>query len=366
MYVTQHNAKDFRNLENAVILPDRFINIIFGENGQGKTNLIESIWLFTGCHSFRTRKNSQLIRENCERSMLDISFFAFDRDQTARLELTDKKNVWINGVHKDTPRRLIGEFPAVLFSPATLSIVQDGPGERRKFIDIAISLVKPNYAGILSKYIKTLSERNALLRQSAASGNISSDMFFSWDAQLSALGAKILRYRFEYLDMIKKQAAENYSGITAGREKLTVRYDTFCKATDFDEQSAAQTMLDELEKSRETDIRRQFTGTGPHKDDLSFFINNRNARIYGSQGQQRSCALSLKLAEADILEKITDESPIILLDDVMSELDDGRQELLLERLGKRQVFITCCDPSQLLRLQKGKAFEMTDGSINEI
>ena len=125
-------------------------------------------------------------------------------------------------------------------------------------------------------------------------------------------------------------------------------------------------MLDELEKSRETDIRRQFTGTGPHKDDLSFFINKRNARIYGSQGQQRSCALSLKLAEADILEKITDESPIILLDDVMSELDDGRQELLLERLGKRQVFITCCDPSQLLRLQKGKAFEMTDGSINEI
>ena len=178
MYVTQHNAKDFRNLENAVISPDRSINIIFGENGQGKTNLIESIWLFTGCHSFRTRKNSQLIRENCERSMLDISFFAFDRDQTARLELTDKKNVWINGVHKDTPRRLIGEFPAVLFSPATLSIVQDGPGERRKFIDIAISLVKPNYAGILSKYIKTLSERNALLRQAAASGNISSDMFF--------------------------------------------------------------------------------------------------------------------------------------------------------------------------------------------
>ena len=351
MYVTQHNAKKFRNLENAEISPDRSINIIFGENGQGKTNLIESIWLFTGCHSFRTRKNSQLIRENCERSMLDISFFAFDRDQTARLELTDKKNVWINGVHKDTPRRLIGEFPAVLFSPATLSIVQDGPGERRKFIDIAISLVKPNYAGILSKYIKTLSERNALLRQAAASGNISSEMFFSWDAQLSALGAKILRYRFEYLDMIKKQAAENYSGITAGREKLTVRYDTFCKATDFDEQSAAQTMLDELEKSRETDIRRQFTGTGPHKDD---------------QGQQRSCALSLKLAEADILEKITDESPIILLDDVMSELDDGRQELLLERLGKRQVFITCCDPSQLLRLQKGKAFEMTDGSINEI
>ena len=286
MYVTQHNAKDFRNLENAVISPDRSINIIFGENGQGKTNLIESIWLFTGCHSFRTRKNSQLIRENCERSMLDISFFAFDRDQTARLELTDKKNVWINGVHKDTPRRLIGEFPAVLFSPATLSIVQDGPGERRKIYRHSYkAFVKPNYAGILSKYIKTLSERNALLRQAAASGNISSDMFFSWDAQLSALGAKILRYRFEYLDMIKKQAAENYSGITAGREKLTVIYDTFCKATDFDEQSAAQTMLDELEKSRETDIRRQFTGTGPHKDDLSFFYKQQECphlRLAGS------------------------------------------------------------------------------------
>ncbi len=257
MYVTQHNAKDFRNLENASFSPDRSINIIFGENGQGKTNLIESIWLFTGCHSFRTRKNSQLIREGCESSLLDISFFAFDREQSARLELTDKKNVWINGVHKDTPRRLIGEFPAVLFSPATLSIVQDGPGERRKFIDIAISLVNPNYAGILSRYIKTLSERNALLRQAAAGGNVSSDMFFPWDAQLSSLGAKLLRYRFEYIDMIKKQAAENYSGITAGREKLTVRYDTFCKTSNFDEREAAKLMLDELEKNRENDIRRQ-------------------------------------------------------------------------------------------------------------
>lgn len=155
-------------------------------------------------------------------------------------------------MHKDTPRRLIGEFPAVLFSPATLSIVKDGPGERRKFIDIAISLVKPNYAGILSRYIKTLSERNALLRQAAAGGNVSSDMFFPWDAQLSSLGAKLLRYRFEYIDMIKKQAAENYSGITAGREKLTVRYDTFCKTSNFDEREAAKLMLDELEKTERT------------------------------------------------------------------------------------------------------------------
>ncbi len=366
MYVTQHKAKDFRNLENAVISPDRSINIIFGENGQGKTNLIESIWLFTGCHSFRTRKNIQLIREGCERSELDISFFAFDRDQTAKIELSDKKNVWINGVKKDTPRRLIGEFPAVMFSPATLAIVKDGPGERRKFIDIAISLVKPNYAGILSKYIKTLSERNALLRSAAVNNDVSDDIFFSWDTQLAVTGAKILKYRFEYIDMIKKQAAENYYGITAGREKLEIRYDTFCKASDFDEQKAAQTMLENLEKNRETDIRRQFTGTGPHKDDLSFYINGRSARIYGSQGQQRSCALSLKLAEADILEKIAGESPVILLDDVMSELDDSRQELLLERLGSRQVFITCCDPSQLLRLQKGREFEMTQGELREI
>ena len=361
MYVTQHNAKDFRNLENAVISPDRSINIIFGENGQGKTNLIESIWLFTGCHSFRTRKNSQLIRENCERSMLDISFFAFDRDQTARLELTDKKNVWINGVHKDTPRRLIGEFPAVLFSPATLSIVQDGPGERRKFIDIAISLVKPNYAGILSKYIKTLSERNALLRQAAASGNISSDMFFSWDAQLSALGAKILRYRFEYLDMIKKQAAENYSGITAGREKLTVRYDTFCKATDFDEQSAAQTMLDELEKSRETDIRRQFTGTGPHKDDFDALLDGIAVKAFGSQGQTRTAAISLKLSERELLRRDTGEEPVLLLDDVLSELDATRQDFVLNQITSGQVLITCCEPGRVTKI--GKTIEIRAGGL---
>ena len=366
MYVTQHNAKDFRNLENASFSPDRSINIIFGENGQGKTNLIESIWLFTGCHSFRTRKNSQLIREGCESSLLDISFFAFDREQSARLELTDKKNVWINGVHKDTPRRLIGEFPAVLFSPATLSIVQDGPGERRKFIDIAISLVKPNYAGILSRYIKTLSNETRFcarrLREECQFRYVFPVGRAAIFSRRKAAALQIRIYRHDK----KAGGGKLFQDNRQARKKVNRRYDTFCKTSNFDEREAAKLMLDELEKNRENDIRRQFTGTGPHKDDLSFFINKRNARIYGSQGQQRSCALSLKLAEADILEKITEESPIILLDDVMSELDDGRQELLLERLGKRQVFITCCDPSQLLRLQKGKAFEMIDGSINEI
>ena len=167
----------------------------------------------------------------------------------------------------------------------------------------------PTTAGILSKYIKTLSERNALLRQAAASGNISSDMFFHGTHSCPPSEQKILRYRFEYLDMIKKQAAENYSGITAGREKLTVTYDTFCKATDFDEQSAAQTMLDELEKAARPISDASLQAPAAQRRSFIFFINNRNARIYGSQGQQRSCALSLKLAEADILrKKITDEA----------------------------------------------------------
>ncbi len=365
MYITEHSVKNFRNLESASISPDKGINIIFGENGQGKTNLVESIWLFTGCHSFRTRKNIQLIRDGCESSRLDISFFAFEREQTARIDLNDKKSVWLNEVQKDTPRRLIGEFPAVLFSPSTLSVVQDGPGERRKFMDIAISLIKPNYAGALSKYIKTLSERNALLRQYA--GKTADDnMFFPWEAELAKTGARILKYRFEYIDMIKKEAAESYSGITAGRENFDIEYDTFYKESSFDEEKAFNQMFDALQKNRENDIRRQFTGIGPHKDDLQLFINGKNARIYGSQGQQRSCALSLKLGEAAVLEKITGESPVILLDDVMSELDDGRQELLLERLSNRQVFITCCDPSQLLRLNKGKAFEIISGDAQEI
>lgn len=365
MYITEHSVKNFRNLENISISPDKGINIIFGENGQGKTNLIESIWLFTGCHSFRTRKNIQLIREGCESSRLDISFFAFERDQTAQIDLTDKKTVRLNGVLKDTPRRLIGEFPAVLFSPSTLSIVKDGPGERRKFIDIAISLVKPNYAAALSKYIKTLSERNALLRQYAGR-EADENIFFPWEAQLAATGARILKYRFEYIDMIKTQAAESYSAITAGRENFEVRYETFYKENSFDEEKAANLLFESLISNRENDIRRQFTGTGPHKDDLQLYVNGKNARIYGSQGQQRSCALSLKLGEAAILEKITGESPVILLDDVMSELDDGRQELLLELICGRQVFITCCDPSQLLRLNKGKAFEIISGSAQEI
>lgn len=365
MYITKHSVKNFRNIEEAFILPDKGINIIFGENGQGKTNLMESMWLFTGCHSFRTRKNNQLIRDGCQSSRLDISFFAFERAQTASLELNDKKTVWLNEVKKDTPRRLIGEFPAVLFSPNTLSIVQDGPGERRKFIDIAISLIKPNYAAALSRYIKTLAQRNALLRQYA--GKKADDIiFYPWEEELAKVGARLLRYRFEYIDMIEKEACESYKGITAGREQMKLRYDTFYKENSFEEKRAAELLFDSLQKTRECDIKRQFTSVGPHKDDLHIFVNDKNARIYGSQGQQRSCALSLKMGEAAVIHKVTGESPVILLDDVMSELDEGRQELLLESLAGRQVFITCCDPSQLLRLQKGKAFEVIDGCVSEI
>ena len=365
MYITEHSVKNFRNLENASILPDKGINIIFGENGQGKTNLMESIWLFTGCHSFRTRKNNQLIREGQDISILDVSFNAFNRPQTASIELTDKKTVWLNEVKKDTPRRLIGEFPAVLFSPNTLSVVQDGPAERRKLIDIAISLIKPNYAAALSRYIKTLSQRNALLRQYAGK-KVDDILFLPWEQELATVGARILKYRFEYIEMIKFEACESYSRLTAGREKMSLKYDTFYKDNSFIENKAAEQLFDALQKNRDNDIKRQFTSVGPHKDDLQLFVNGRNARIYGSQGQQRSCALCLKMGEAAVIEKITGESPVILLDDVMSELDEGRQELLLESLENRQVFITCCDPSQLLRLKKGKAFEVIEGMVSEI
>lgn len=362
MEIKKHRAENYRNLEKTEFEPSPGINVIYGENGQGKTNIIESIWLFTGCQSFRTRKCTELVKEGALFAKTEIDFFARNRIQNAQMTIDTKRLVALNGIPQETPRKLLGEFQAVVFSPSSLAVVKDGPAERRRFLDIAISLIKPNYACLVSRYIKVMAHRNALLKQLAEKkGN--QQMLDLWDEEIARIGAKILIYRFRYIEQLSTITTEIYGGISSGRETLSIEYLQSFKSESGEEKTLKDALLLSLEKSRQADIRRQTTGAGPHKDDIFFEINGLCARTYGSQGQQRSCALALKLGEAAILRDSSGEQPVALLDDVMSELDSVRQGFLLEYLAGWQVFITCCDPSILSRVNTGKIFEVKAGQI---
>ncbi len=365
MKVVKHEIKNFRNIENISFEPDEGINVIYGENGHGKTNIIESIWLFTGCNSFRTRKNSELINENHKSSELISSFYAFNREQEVKIDISEKKEVYINGIKKNTHRQLLGEFQAVVFSPSFLSVIKDGPGEKRRFIDIAISLLRPNYAAVLSKYNKAVMQRNNLLRK-INENSAREDFLFAFDEEVARLGGKIIEYRIDYINSLKAYSAEIYKEISNDREQFKLHYINSVKESGNNAEEYSQIIYNELLRKRKSDILRLQTSAGPHKDDLEITLTGKSARAYGSQGQQRSCALALKIAEGFIIRDISKEQPVALLDDVMSELDGKRQECLLKYLEDWQVFITCCDKAHISKINYGKAFEICEGKIKKI
>lgn len=363
MIIKHHSAKNFRNIEYISFEPHPEMNIIYGENGQGKTNIIESIWLLTGFYSFRARKNIQLIAQGHEEAKIQTRFYSHMREQLAEMKINKRKELVLNGIKEESPRVMMGKYFAVVFSPSTLGIVQDGPSERRKLLDIALSLIKPNYAVLMSRYLRVLDQRNALLKK-MGERCFENGYIEPWDNELVSLGTKIVKYRLDYIEKLSQLSGEIYRGISSGREEFTFHYDF--SPENISEEEIKQKLTADIEKYRESDLKRLYTNAGPHTHDLVMNLNGRDARVYGSQGQQRSCALAMKLGEASIIEEITGESPVVLLDDVMSELDEGRQTFILNYLDNWQVFITCCDPSQLLRSKKGKAFEVIGGEIKEM
>lgn len=361
MKITEFRAEQYRNLQQISFVPDSGVNVIFGENGQGKTNIIESIWMFTGCHSFRTHKHAELIEKGKREAKVSLSFVAHSMENDAVLTIGQKREFLLNGVPVESPRKFLGEFQSVVFSPSSLSIVQDAPSERRKSLDIAVSMVKPAYAVHLMKYSKLLANRNALLKQIPM--GVPENYLDAWDEELARVGACLTQYRLSYADRLARIASEIYKEISGGREELRLEYKQSSKSFAVDEYELTENIFIALQKSRETDIRRQMTGVGPHKDDLDIKIGDLSARFYGSQGQQRSAALALKLAEAYIVKELSGEYPIILLDDVMSELDSKRQTYLLEYLKNWQVFLTCCDLSHFSKLSESKTFRIENGRL---
>lgn len=361
MKINALELENYRNIEKLSLTFDD-VNIIYGENAQGKTNLIEAIYLFTGAKSFRGVRDKELIKFGCDFSKLKIDFTNKSRQQTAEIAIKNKREATLNGVKKKSPVLLGEELKAVIFSPVHLSMIKDGPGERRKFADSALCQIKSGYRNILKEYNKALAQRNSLLKDIAFNSSLS-DMLYIWDKSFAKYGAKIIYQRQKYIEALIPYAKEIFNGLSNGREDidlvLTGAFDY--KNLTLDE--IENKMMIALQNNRQADMIMKITTIGPHRDDIEILINGKSARKYGSQGQQRSCVLALKLAEASLLREKTQDEPVALLDDVMSELDEGRQDYILNHIKDWQVFITCCDPASVLRLKQGKTFHIENGKL---
>ena len=352
----------YKNLKQVEIYPCGEINVIYGANAQGKTNLIEAISLFSGRDRLR-RKDSSSIAFDRDFCNMQIKFNDRERDQVAKAALSSKSKFSLNSVPLKRISEFCGCFNTVFFSPAHISIVQNDPKARRKFIDDAITQIKPEYAKYCRQYERILRQRNILLKKN---NKVSSSTIEIWNVQMARIGTIITMMRQDYIDKIAPILADIYSGISLGKENLEIYY----MSTIFDRklqniysEDDVKEYVKILEKNEKSDFEMGFTKFGVHRDDFMLKINGLSVREYGSQGQQRSCIIALKLSEARLLKLIKGTNPVVLLDDVMSELDVNRQSYILNHVKGSQVFITCCDISNTLSLKDGQIYHMQNGEI---
>lgn len=361
MKINSIEIEKFRNIDSLSLDFDD-VNIIYGENAQGKTNLIEAIYLFTGAKSFRGVKDKELVKFGEEYSRLKIEFSNNSREQNAELLIQNRRSATLNGVKKKSATVLGDELKAVIFSPVHLSMVKDGPLERRRFIDNALCQLKSNYRNVLKEYNRALAQRNMLLKDISKNNSLY-DMLYIWDKNLAVSGAKIIFQRMKYIEALLPYAKDVFDGLSSGKEEidLVMRGAFDYNGLTLDE--IQKKLMFALDNNRGNDILNRNTNIGPHRDDMEILINGKSARSFGSQGQQRSCVLALKLAEASLLREMTQDEPLALLDDVMSELDISRQDYILNHIKDWQVFITCCDANTVLRLKQGKTFHISNGGL---
>lgn len=360
MKVLELSYKNYRNLKDGNFIPSDKINVIYGDNAQGKTNLLEAIWIFTGGRSFRGTKDIDLITFDKKESRIFLKVFCEKRNQELEIEVSQKKRkVLVNSIEKRSAIELVGKFCSVIFAPNHLMLIKGGPALRRKFLDTAICQVVPKYAKFISSYNHVLNQRNSLLKDIKKHPELI-DTLDIWDDRLSVYAVEIIFQRIQYVNYLKEFSRGFHEGISSKKEILTLEYETSLKEnSDLNKENFKAGLL----RSRSADIALRCTTFGPHRDDLKILINKKSARLFASQGQQRSAVLALKLAEAEIFKKIFNVSPVILLDDVMSELDEKRQDFILNSISENQVFITCCEPTSALNLKNGKSFRVSSGEF---
>ena len=355
MWIKKIKIKNFRNYESEEINLDKNINIFYGQNAQGKTNIIESIFLCSLGKSFRAKKDKEMIKLNEQNAIVEVEYEKSDRDGKIKIEIGNKKNIYLNGIKIKKLSELLGNLNIVIFTPDDINILKGGPQNRRRFLDIMISQLRPNYMHILSLYNKTLEQRNNYLKQIKTEKK-DENLLEIWDEKLIDYGMKIYEYRKEFLEKIQNKIKNIHQGITDGKEEIEIEYLSDAKTR--------QNFINELQSRRKLDIIKGFTTKGIHRDDFIIYINKKEVGIFGSQGQNRTAMLSLKLSELQVIYDDIGEYPILLLDDFMSELDEKRRERFLNNIKDIQVIITC---TEKLRLEKLKYFSynVIDGDIIE-
>ncbi len=354
---------NFRNIKELLIEPCGEINIIYGENAQGKTNILEAIWLLCGAKSFRGAKDGELIKFGEKKASVNAAFTSQGREQTISIDIESGRTAALNGVDMSPVSGLSESFQAVVFSPSHLTLITDGPQARRRFTDQAIAQIIPRYSAVLREYGRALKQRNAVLKDIRWHSELF-DMMEVFEDRASHYGAKIMRLRDKYIKKLAGYAVEIYDGISGMSEHIAIKYSPQTVCGDLSSEKENYIKLKESFKgSRDEDISNGTTSVGPHRDDIAIDINGLSARMYGSQGQQRSAAIALKLAEASVIKESFGEQPIALLDDVMSELDENRQDYILNHIKNWQVFITCCDLSQVLRMSDGSRYKISGGRL---
>lgn len=343
MYIKELQLKNYRNYEALQLFFDPNINVIIGENAQGKTNLLESIYLLGFTKSYRTSNDRELIRWNEEFAKVTAKLKK-DNAKAIPLELiyhSQGKKAKINHLEQKRLSEYIGTMNIVMFAPEDLSLVKGSPQVRRRFIDMELGQIEPMYLYHLAQYQKVLKQRNHLLKQLQHDPTDKTFLHVLTD-QLTQHAIVILKKRFHFLNLLKQWAIPIHKQISRGLEDLTIFYDSPIEVSESDSEETLDNKLrNAYSKNERNEIYRGTTLAGPHRDDLRFFINDKEVKLFGSQGQQRTTALSLKLAEIDLIYDQMKEYPILLLDDVLSELDDFRQSHLLSAIqGKVQTFVT--------------------------
>ena len=360
MIIESVDLQNYRNYEFLNMTFDNKINIIYGDNAQGKTNILESLYVCATSKSHRGSKDKDIIRFGNDEAHIKV--MVKKHGMNYRLDMHLKKNktkgIAVNGIPIRRAVELFGIINIIIFSPEDMNIIKNGPSERRLFMDMELSQLDKIYLSNLVNYNKVVVQRNKLLKQLQFSGDSGLvDMLDVWDMQLVRYGSEIIKRRMDFIDNINSIIRPVHSKLSGNKEILNLRYIP-CTTTD--------NFKDEVIRSRERDIKFKMTNVGPHKDDVAFFINDKDVRKYGSQGQQRTCALSLKLAEIELVKKVINDTPVLLLDDVLSELDANRQNFLLDSIGDIQTIITCTGLDEFVnnRFSINRIFKVVNGVVS--
>lgn len=359
MIITSIQLDNFRNYPSLMLSFDPGTNIFYGDNAQGKTNILEAAYVCGTTKSHRGAKDREMIRfgqeESHIRMNLDKNGSAYKIDM--HLKKSKAKGIAINGVPIRKASELLGIGNFVFFSPEDLNIIKNGPGERRRFLDLELCQLNKIYLYNLTNYNKIVNQRNRMLKDIWIHPEYE-EMLDVWDMQMASYGGKLIRDRASFTEILNEIVGEIHARLSGGRETLSVSYEKSVEEEEF------ATLL---KKNRERDKKFKMTLLGPHRDDLSFRIGTVDIRRFGSQGQQRTAALSLKLAEIELVKREIKDTPVLLLDDVLSELDGRRQHYLLDSIHNIQTLITCTGLDDFIenQFEINKVFHVEDGKVNQ-